>query len=66
MSNSGQKYSRAVLKLANNVSETFEAYRDLIRQYMTNIELVDPQLRNNTSLVKTMSEFENAWSLAQN
>ena len=40
--NNESAYSRAVLHLASNVSETFEAYRELIRNYMTNIELIDP------------------------
>ena len=37
-----------------------------MREYQTNIELVDPQLRNNEPLVKIVSEFENAWCIAQN
>lgn len=40
-------------------------YRQLMRKYQTNIELVDPQLKNNEPLVKIMTDFENAWSLAQ-
>ena len=53
-------------KLAKRVRASFAAYRALMLQYQQNIELVDPQLRNNAPLVKTMSEFEEAWSLAQN
>ena len=60
------KHSRAVTRLAKNVQSTFDAYRQLIREYQTNIELVDPQLRNNAALVKIVSEFENAWCIAQN
>ena len=37
-----------------------------MREYQTNIELVDPQMRNNEHLVKVVSDFENAWSIAQN
>ena len=40
-------------------------YRQLMRQYQTNIELVDPQLKNNEPLVKVITDFENSWSLAQ-
>ena len=59
------RYSLAVTRLARNVSTSFLAYRELMRQYESNIELVDPQLKNNEPLVKTMTEFENSWSLAQ-
>ena len=37
----------------------------LIRHYQNNIELVDPQLKNNDPLVKIISDLENAWSFAQ-
>ena len=61
-----QLYSQAVTKLVDRVRASFAAYRALMLQYQQNIELVDPQLKNNAPLVKTMSEFEEAWSLAQN
>ena len=38
----GQENSRAVLKLAKHVQGAFSAYRDLMREYESNIELVDP------------------------
>jgi len=60
-----EKYSPAVTQLASQVSSTFMTYRQLMRKYQTNIELVDPQLKNNEPLVKLMTDFENAWSLAQ-
>ncbi len=37
-----------------------------MREYEANIELVDPQLKNNELLVKVVSEFENAWGIAAN
>mmetsp|Transcript_8573 Transcript_8573/g.11829 ORF Transcript_8573/g.11829 Transcript_8573/m.11829 type:complete len:123 (-) Transcript_8573:273-641(-) len=37
-----------------------------MREYQSNIELVDPQMRNNEPLVKVISDFENAWTIAQN
>lgn len=58
--------SKAVTHLANHVKSTFAAYGDLMREYEANIELVDPQLKNNELLVKVVSEFENAWGIAAN
>ena len=58
-------YSLAVTQLAKRVSTSFLTYRQLMRKYQSNIELVDPQLKNNEVLVKILTEFENAWSLAQ-
>ena len=34
----------------------------LLRKYEQNIEVVDPQLKNNAELVEILVEFENAWS----
>lgn len=59
-------HSRAANRLAHNVLASFNHYRQLMRQYMVNIELVDPQLRNNEPLVKVVSDFENAWCIAAN
>ena len=61
-----KKYSKAVAKVASNIRKTFDNYRSLIRQYMENIELVDPQLKNNEPLVQVMTALEDAWSLGQN
>ncbi len=61
-----QSDSKAVTHLANHVKSTFAAYGDLMREYEANIELVDPQLKNNELLVKVVSEFENAWGIAAN
>jgi len=35
-----------------------------MREYQINIELVDPQLKNNAALVKVVNQFESSWSLA--
>lgn len=35
-------YSKAVDKLASRIRATFASYRELMRKYQTNIELVDP------------------------
>ena len=37
-----------------------------MKQYQQNIELVDPQLKNNAALVQVVTNFEDAWSLGQN
>lgn len=37
-----------------------------MKQYSQNIELVDPQLKNNEPLVKVITAFEDAWSLGHN
>lgn len=33
-----------------------------MRKYDQNIEVVDPQLKNNVELVEVLVEFENSWS----
>ena len=40
----------------------FADFRTLLRKYEQNIEVVDPQLKNNSELVEVLVEFENAWS----
>lgn len=32
-----------------------------MRKYSHNIEIVDPQLKNNSDLVETLQLFENSW-----
>ena len=61
-----QIYSKAVTNIAGRVRSAFESYRTLVRKYQENIELVDPQLKNNAALVKVVSDFEDAWGLGQN
>ena len=57
--------SKAMQTLANQVKQSFNAYRVLTRKYSVNIELADPQLKNNEELVKVLQMFENTWSLAK-
>lgn len=52
--------------MAGNIRSSFDGYRQLMRKYQENIELVDPQLKNNALLVQVMTTFEDAWSLGQN
>jgi len=39
--------SESIRKLALDVKDSFQSLRELFRKYSTNIEVVDPQLRNN-------------------
>jgi hypothetical protein len=57
--------SKQVVQLANKVKISFNAYRVLIRKYSKNVEMADPQLKNNVELVKVLQIFENSWSLAK-
>jgi len=53
--------SRAVRKLAEQIRKSFAELRVLLRKYQENIELVDPQLKNNQELVDALVNFENSW-----
>lgn len=37
-------------------------FRTLLKKYELNIEVVDPQLKNNVELVEILVEFENTWT----
>ena len=39
--------------------------RILTRKYSENVEVVDPQLKNNVELVEILSEFEKSWTLGK-
>lgn len=54
--------SRAVRNLAERIKKTFQDFKNLLRKYEQNIEVVDPQLKNNIELVEILVEFENTWS----
>ena len=54
--------SKAVRNLADRIKKAFQDFRNLLRKYEQNIEVVDPQLKNNLELVEILVEFENAWS----
>lgn len=57
--------SRAVRKLAEQIRKAFADIRALLRKYQENIELVDPQLKNNQELVDVLTQFEESWSKGQ-
>ena len=59
-------FSLAVQNLANKVIDSYDAYRKLMHTYESNIEVVDPQLRNNKALVEVLQKFEDSWTSAQN
>ena len=53
-----KEQSKAVRKIAEKIRETFSKLRLLFRKYESNIEMVDPQLKNNSDLVETLIEYE--------
>ena len=53
--------SKAVRALAEQIKASFMEFRKLMRKYSQNIEVVDPQLKNNQDLVEVMSRFESTW-----
>lgn len=36
-----------------------------MRKYNENIEVVDPQLKNNTELVEVINDLERSWTLGK-
>lgn len=48
--------------LAERIKKSFQTFRDLLRKYEANIEVVDPQLKNNSELVEILVEYENSWT----
>jgi hypothetical protein len=53
--------SRAVRHLADQIKASFTDFRELLRKFADNIELVDPQLKNNPDLVAVLTAFEKSW-----
>lgn len=53
--------SKAVRCLAEKIKKTFKDLRALFKKYQQNIEVVDPQLRNNPDLVDALYAYENCW-----
>jgi hypothetical protein len=58
--------SKAVRVLAEKIKKTFQDFRTLLKKYEQNIEVVDPQLKNNVELVEILVEFENSWTQGLN
>lgn len=53
--------SKSVRKLAENIRTSFMNLRLLFRKYDNNIEVVDPQLKNNQDLVNALLNYEKYW-----
>jgi hypothetical protein len=53
--------SKSVRHLAENIKKSFTAIRKLFQKYEDNIEIVDPQLKNNPELVECLIQFESTW-----
>jgi hypothetical protein len=53
--------SRSVTALVDKIRASFNAIRALLRRYEQNIEIVDPQLKNNNELVECLASFETSW-----
>jgi hypothetical protein len=53
--------SKSLRHLAENIKKTFTSIRKLLQKYEDNIEIVDPQLKNNPELVDCLVAFETAW-----
>ncbi|CAG9323865.1 unnamed protein product [Blepharisma stoltei] len=47
--------------LADKIRHSFTVLRALFRKYEINIEVVDPQLKNNPDLVEGLVKFEESW-----
>jgi len=53
--------SKAVRTLAEQIRNSFMNLRSLLRKYEQNIEIVDPQLKNNPELVEALLAYEASW-----
>ncbi len=53
--------SKAVRTLAEQIRNSFMNLRYLLRKYEQNIEIVDPQLKNNPELVEALLSYEASW-----
>ena len=57
--------SSAVRKLADAIKQTLHTFRVLVKKYNENVEVVDPQLKNNQELVEVLNDWEKAWALGK-
>lgn len=53
--------SHAVRVLAEDIKNAYDALRVLFKKYSENIEMVDPQLKNNPDLVSALTAYETTW-----
>ena len=57
---------KSVRYVAERIKQSFMNIRLLLRKYEENIEIVDPQLKNNPDLVECLFNFENNWEKGKN
>jgi hypothetical protein len=53
--------TKCIRNLAEKIKQAFTGLRLLFRKYSQNIEIVDPQLKNNPELVEALVKFESTW-----
>ena len=53
--------SETLRSLAENIKQIFEDMKNLVKEYSVNIEIVDPQLKNNLDLVALLKKYESFW-----
>ena len=53
--------TKCIRNLAEKIRQAFAGLRSLFRKYGQNIEIVDPQLKNNPELVDALVKFESTW-----
>ncbi|OMJ78668.1 hypothetical protein SteCoe_21474 [Stentor coeruleus] len=53
--------TKCIRNLAEKIRQSFSGLRVLFRKYSQNIEIVDPQLKNNPELVDALVKFESSW-----
>ncbi|OMJ70096.1 hypothetical protein SteCoe_32013 [Stentor coeruleus] len=53
--------TKCIRNLAEKIRQSFIGLRMLFRKYAQNIEIVDPQLKNNPELVDALVKFESSW-----
>jgi vacuolar-type H+-ATPase subunit I/STV1 len=62
LDNLSQSCNSSFSKLYENINTTLSSIRLLLTKYSENIEVVDPQLKNNSELVEAITDFENIWT----
>jgi hypothetical protein len=53
--------TKCIRNLGEKIKQGFIGLRLLFRKYAQNIEIVDPQLKNNPELVEALVAFESSW-----
>ena len=61
MRRTAHAHSNALKVLFSNMRKAFNDLRKILRRYEQNIEMVDPQMKNNPELVDCLIAFETSW-----